>query len=319
MKPADLARAYLILGSDELKRTSAVNKLKTYVDAEWQDMDIDEFDGKGTIDASELSNALNAFPFVSEIKLVIIHSIESVPKEISTLLVEYVKDPSPTTVLCCEGAKLAKNTVLYKALVKVDKKSLIEFAELKKYQLPDNAIKIAAELGAKLDRDAAQELVERLGDSSTAIQNQVKTLVEIYGGGRITKELVQENVAQVAEVSPWTFLNYLSERNIAEAMRLLAAMDKPSYVFLLGIICDRLRELICAQSLANRGTSYELAAELHSQEWQVKNHMRYARAFKPGELEALLLEAAQCEQALKSSPDSETAFINYVLKFARQG
>lgn len=317
MKPADLARAYLIIGTDELKRNSAVNKLKTYVNQEWQDMDIDEFDASSSIDVPTLSNALNAFPFVSEIKLVIIHSINTVTKDISSFLVDYLSNPNPTTVLCCEGTKLAKNTVLYKALAKVDPKSIVEFAELKKYELPDNAMKIAQSLGASLDRDAAQELVERLGDSSMAIQNQVKTLVEIYGAGRITKQIVQDSVARVAEVNPWTFLNYLSERNVIEALRLLNAMNKPSYVFLLGIIYDRLRELICAESLIARGSSNTLANELSLQQWQVKNHLRYARMYKQGELENLLIEAGNCEMALKSSPDSETAFINYILKFAK--
>ena len=90
-------------------------------------------------------------------------------------------------------------------------------------------------------------------------------------------------------------------------------MKAPSLVFLHSVLVGRLRELVCAQSLAQRGASSQLAKELGRAPWQVKHHAAWVPRFAPGEPSALLAEAARCERALKGSPDSDTAFVRLVL------
>ena len=81
---------------------------------------------------------------------------------------------------------------------------------------------------------------------------------------------------------------------------------------LLSLVTGRLRELICARSLASRGTPSALAGELGKQEWQVRNHVRWARAFSDGELERLLAECARVERSLKSGADEETEMVRLI-------
>ena len=57
-----------------------------------------------------------------------------------------------------------------------------------------------------------------------------------------------------------------------------------------------------------------VAAELKKQDWQVRNYVRWARAFADGELEALLGECARVERALKGGADERTEMVRLIAR-----
>ena len=87
-----------------------------------------------------------------------------------------------------------------------------------------------------------------------------------------------------------------------------------SSIGLLSLVTGRLRELLCARSLAARGAASQLASELGKQDWQVKNHVRWARAFAEGELEGLLDACARTERALKSGADEQAEMVRLIAR-----
>lgn len=310
---ADLLPAYLIVGTDELKRSSAVRRLRAKVPADLADFNLDQIDGRTVEDPQQIVSSAQMLPFCADFRLVIVEAADALPKPVSESLVSYLADPNPQCVLCLVADKLAKNTRLYKAVSKVGAKAIIDCSPLKRWNLPPYVVKLAAGHGVTIDLDAADELVNRVGESTTALDNQIKTLAELLGSRPISRADVEQNVAQVAEVSPWAFADAVCERNAARALTMLHAMRSPSLVFLHSVLVGRLRELICAQSLDARGAASQIGLELGRQQWQVKNHARWARRFGTGELTRLLREAADCERALKGSSDSDAAFVRFVL------
>ena len=74
----------------------------------------------------------------------------------------------------------------------------------------------------------------------------------------------------------------------------------------------RVRELICARALDARGEGSGVARPLGKQDWQVRNYVRWARRFEPGEREHDLAACASCERALKGSADSDSAFLSLI-------
>ena len=314
---ADLLPAYLIVGADELKRDAAVRRLRSRVPADMADFNLDEFDGASLEEPGQLISSAQTMPFCADFRLVIVNGAGELAKPVSEAVVSYLADPNPQCVLCLVAEKLAKNTRLYKAVAKVGPHSVIDCAPLKRWELPPYVVKLAQKRGLSMDNAAAQELVERVGESTVALDNQIATLAQLVGdAGRITLADVEVNVAQVAEVSPWAFADAVCERNAPRAMEMLNLMKAPSLVFLHSVLVGRLRELICAKSLDARGAASGLARELGRQSWQVKNHVRWSRAFGEEELVELLGQAAVCERALKGSQDSEAAFARFVLAMA---
>lgn len=314
---ADLLPAYLIVGADELKRDAAVRRLRSRVPADMADFNLDELDGASLQEPGQLISSAQTMPFCADFRLVIVNGAGELAKPVSEAVVSYLADPNPQCVLCLVAEKLAKNTRLYKAVAKVGPHSVIDCAPLKRWELPPYVVKLAQKRGLSMDNAAAQELVERVGESTVALDNQIATLAQLVGdAGRITLADVEANVAQIAEVSPWAFADAVCERNAPRAMEMLNLMKAPSLVFLHSVLVGRLRELICAKSLDARGAASGLARELGRQSWQVKNHVRWSRAFGEEELVELLGQAAVCERALKGSQDSEAAFARFVLAMA---
>lgn len=309
-----LLSAYLVVGSDELKRETAVRRLRSRVPEDLADFNLDELDAKAIEDPEALVSSLETLPFGADFRLVIVHGAETLAKPVSEALVSYLADPNPQSVLCLVAEKLAKNTRLYKAVAKVGPKAVVDCSPLKRWELPPYVVRLASKRGLAMDVDAAEELVNRCGESTVMLDNQIATLAELVGqAGRICLADVEANVAQTAEVSPWAFADAVCERDAAKAMSLLGLMKSPALVFLHSVLVGRLRELVCAQSLAARGASSQLAKELGRAPWQVKHHTVWARRYAPGEPARLLAEAARCERALKGSTDSETAFVRFVL------
>lgn len=314
---ADLLPAYLIVGADELKRDAAVRRLRSHVPADMADFNLDELDGASLEEPGQLISSAQTMPFCADFRLVIVNGAGQLAKPVSEAVVSYLADPNPQCVLCLVAEKLAKNTRLYKAVAKVGPHSVIDCAPLKRWELPPYVVKLAQKRGLSMDNAAAQELVERVGESTVALDNQIVTLAQLVGDAdRITLADVEANVAQIAEVSPWAFADAVCERNAPRAMEMLNLMKAPSLVFLHSVLVGRLRELICAKSLDARGAASGLARELGRQSWQVKNHVRWSRAFGEEELVELLGQAAVCERALKGSQDSEAAFARFVLAMA---
>lgn len=314
---ADLLPAYLIVGADELKRDAAVRRLRSHVPADMADFNLDELDGASLEEPGQLISSAQTMPFCADFRLVIVNGAGELAKPVSEAVVSYLADPNPQCVLCLVAEKLAKNTRLYKAVAKVGPHSVIDCAPLKRWELPPYVVKLAQKRGLSMDNAAAQELVERVGESTVALDNQIATLAQLVGdAGRITLADVEANVAQIAEVSPWAFADAVCERNAPRAMEMLNLMKAPSLVFLHSVLVARLRELICAKSLDARGAASGLARELGRQSWQVKNHVRWSRAFGEEEVVELLGQAAVCERALKGSQDSEAAFARFVLAMA---
>lgn len=316
--PADLLRAYLVVGTDELKRSNTVKRLRSYIPQEWADFCIAEFEATTINEPTELIDALQALPFGADIRLVILHDIGNLTKDFSEPLIDYLANPNPQCVLCCEGEALAKNTRLYKAIAAIDSKSVIECGTAKIWDMPPYVIKLAAKHELTLDVAAANELVARLGDNTYAIENQLNMFVELFGrGARITKQIVSDTVAQVADIKPWAIADALSERNVAEALRLSHVIKENEYVSSLFHITNRLRDIIGTQCLIARGNQGSIASEVGLNPKIVYKYKNYARNYTPQELKELLVASATCEAALKSSPNKGTAFIQYLTSFAK--
>lgn len=309
-----LLPAYLIVGPDELKRNQAVARLRARVDGPFSMFNLEEIVASADLEPVALLSSLNTLPMGGERRVVVVEAADKLPKAVSEAIVDYLKSPNESCTLALVAASLARSTRLYKAVAKVGPRSVIECAAKKGRDLPPYVQKLAASHGVSISPDAVRELVALVGESTTMLDTQISALAALLGGsGAITREFVEANVARVAEVKPWEFLDRLSARDAHRTLALYRLLDG-SALGLLSLVVGRLRELVCARSLAARGAASSLASELGKQEWQVKNHVRWARAFADGELEDLLGACARSERALKSGADERTEMVALIAR-----
>lgn len=313
MAGTSLLPAYLVVGSDELKRSHAVARMKKRLEASGlADFNLDERDMSKEQTPEDVLSSLNTFPMGADFRLVILGPCDRLPKAMSEMLVDYLKNPSSTTVLLLVAEKLAKNTRLYKAVAKIDKKAIVECAPKKRWELPQQVRSMATAHGKAITQGGAEELVSRVGESTRMLDNELKKLASMVEGGEITQADVERFVVRTAEPRPWDFLDAVSARNLPKALSLLRMMPQRQEIMLYSLLTTRIRELIYAKALDARGEGSTLARALGLQGWQVKNHLRWARGFKMSELLGALESAVDVELALKGSQTSDVALIRWV-------
>ena len=313
MAGTSLLPAYLVVGSDELKRSHAVARMKKRLEASGlADFNLDERDMSKEQTPEDVLSSLNTFPMGADFRLVILRPCDRLPKAMSEMLVDYLKNPSSTTVLLLVAEKLAKNTRLYKAVAKIDKKAIVECAPKKRWELPQQVRSMATAHGKAITQGGAEELVSRVGESTRMLDNELKKLASMVEGGEITQADVERFVVRTAEPRPWDFLDAVSARNLPKALSLLRMMPQRQEIMLYSLLTTRIRELIYAKALDARGEGSTLARALGLQSWQVKNHLRWARGFKMSELLGALESAVDVELALKGSQTSDVALIRWV-------
>ena len=109
-------------------------------------------------------------------------------------------------------------------------------------------------------------------------------------------------------------------RDMRLCVDLLSKMDSVSPYALVGMCATRLRELVTAHSLAARGQSgtKALATQLKVPEWRVKNHMGWARRWKPSELRHAFSSVRECG-AYDGRPDGirDETFLRWLLDTLR--
>lgn len=311
---APLLPVYLICGEDALKRDTVMKRLRARLSALGDlSFNSDEFSGE-TATGADIVSACNTVPFASPVRLVEVRAADKLKKADSEELVAYLDSPAETTVLALIAEKLAKNTRLYKAVAKHGKTAVIDCAPLKRFELPKAVRAMAVGHGVTLTEGAAVKLVDLVGEDTVHLDSELKKIALAHRGtDAVNEHEIVAMVSRTAEVKPWEFVDAFAARDARKCLLYLGRMDSVSPHALLAMCTTRLRELVCARALADRGNPRGVAAALKMPDWRVKNHATWARGFTSAQLRAALVAARDAERAMKSGADPDAAFLEWVL------
>lgn len=311
---APLLPVYLICGEDALKRDTVMKRLRARLSALGDlSFNSDEFSGE-TATGADIVSACNTVPFASPVRLVEVRAADKLKKADSEGLVAYLDSPAETTVLALIAEKLAKNTRLYKAVAKHGKTAVIDCAPLKRFELPKAVRAMAVGHGVTLTEGAAVKLVDLVGEDTVRLDSELKKIALAHRGtDAVNEHEIVAMVSRTAEVKPWEFVDAFAARDARKCLLYLGRMDSVSPHALLAMCTTRLRELVCARALADRGNPRGVAAALKMPDWRVKNHATWARGFTSAQLRAALVAARDAERAMKSGADPDAAFLEWVL------
>ncbi|MCI8468924.1 MAG: DNA polymerase III subunit delta [Eggerthellaceae bacterium] len=309
-----LLPAYLVVGEDALKRQAVLARLRARIAALGDlEFNSDDLDGETAVGA-DIVTSCNTMPFASDARLVYVRNADRLRKADSDALVDYLTSPSPTTVLALEAEKLAKNTRLYKAVAAVGKTAVIDCAPPKRYELPRQVRAMAVTHGVTFTDGAAAKLVDLVGEDTVRLDAEIRKIALAHRGtGAVTDAEVSELTARTAEVKPWELTDALAARDLRRCLEVLGQVDASPHA-LIAMCVSRVRELMCAQSMAARGGGAPAVARaLKLPDWRVKNHLSWARRYTAAELRRALATARDAEQAMKSGADEDAALRDWVI------
>ena len=253
---AALLPVYLINGEDALKRDTVMKRLRERL-SKMGDLSFNSDVFEGTeFTGDDVVNACNTIPFASDVRLVEVRGADDLKKADSEPIVAYLDAPCESTVLALVAEKLAKNTRLYKAVAKHGKTAVIDCAPPKARDLPKLVRSMAVGHGVTFSEGAAATLVSLVGEDTVHLDAEIKKIALAHTGtAAVGEQEVLQLVSRTAEAKPWDFANAFAARDTARCLLLLQRMRSVSPHALMPMCTARLRELICAKSMAARGNT----------------------------------------------------------------
>ena len=320
MAEKQLSRVYLFDGDDVLKREMLLQRLTERV-AEYGDLSMNsqQFAAREIKGPAHVLDALNTIPFGSQFRLVVITEADQLDKAVQSSLVDYLADPSETTVLALVTDKLARNTRLYKVIAERYASSIIDCSPKKRTELPQLIRNIAKAEGVDILGNAASLMVERLGVDTVLLSAETKKLAAIVrsrGDTTIKAADVTEHVTRQVEPKRWDLTNALSRKDLPRCLACINEMKSFTATGLFMLCISHVREILQAKTVRVRGGS--VAQAVGKQEWQIKELLTATELFSFTELKALLKEAPVIESRMKSGSDADQLLRLWVIDVCAQ-
>lgn len=312
-----LLPVYAIVGSDKLKSKYVLERLEKRL-SEFGDLSFNSstFEGSEATDG-QIVSACMQLPFNSEKRYVLVKNADKLNKSETESIIKYLENPTTSTILALIYNKLAKNTRIYKSCANISSTAIIDCSPPKKYQIAQGLSNVAKSHGGSIDIDAANKLVELIGEDTLHLDAEIQKMLLANGGNNIDINQVENQILKSSDVKPWDFTNAFADRDLNKCLELLNNIPDSSLVFMLSQTTKIIKELICVHDLGQGATQNAISQELGLDGWRVKNHFRWAYNFSKKELLLILQNALECDKKMKSTANSALSFEKFVIESLR--
>lgn len=309
-----LLPVYLIAGEDELKKERVLDRLHKRLEKMGDLSFNSEFFSGETATGEEIVIACNTLPFASDVRLVQVDKFERLKKADTEAIISYLKEPCSTTVLALVATTVAKNSRIYKAVIKFGKTAFISCAPFARKDLNSAVRSMALNHGVAFTEGASASIIDLVGTNTVALDSNIKKVALAHrGSDPVNEGEVYALVSRTSTIKSWDFVNAFSARNLERSFLLLRRVEDGSPYRLLSMCVTRIRELITIKALEQRGESARLPEVLKIPEWRVRNLRSYARNYTSKELITALRLARDADQSMKSGKDADTVFLEWLI------
>ncbi|WP_456442771.1 DNA polymerase III subunit delta [Psychroserpens sp.] len=166
-----------------------------------------------------VSNA-KRYPMMAERQVVIVKEAQDLSRTIENL-VDYAKNPQPTTVLVInyKYKKIDKRKALYKKIKEIG--VVFESNKLYENKVPDWIRRVLSGQKYTISPKASQMLVEFLGTDLSKINNELEKLkIVLPEGTQITPEHIEENIGISKDYNNFELRKAIGERNSLKAFKI---------------------------------------------------------------------------------------------------
>lgn len=251
---------YLLLGPEiYLRRTAA----QAIADAALSRTLLREFNESGfSLLSDPVQSAIAAaeqLPMMSDMRVVRIRDFARLRENDEDVLIRYLNNPSPSTVMIFTADELDKRKKSSKVLLDVC--TVVEFLPLKDAEAKAWVKTRLKELKITADDQVLSELIRLVGTDVQPLFNEVDKLASAAANtGRITQALVDELIGRTRELSNFELGDHLLAGNRKRALETLHRLleDGAEPVMLVGLIAGNYHRLALGKSLLARGGREEV-------------------------------------------------------------
>jgi DNA polymerase-3 subunit delta len=264
----------------------------------------------------EIIETAETLPMFSQYRFILVSEADRMNDEKVEALMEYIQKPSPSTCLVLYGQAIGSWKKHRKDIEKVGK--YIEFARLKGRALIPWMKNRMSEKGKTLSEEAADYLVEIVGDHLYDIDNALEKLF-LSTGEKQKIELpdVEEITTEVRISTVFDLTDAIGHQNLEKALGILGkAMESGAISFkkeqdpskmdpvplLLSMMAKQYWSMLVIKQMSfpHREVG-ELAEELGTSPWKIKKLMDQGKSFSEASLREGIQKCHQTDLAVKRS------------------
>ena len=251
--------SYLILSTEPLFLKEAEDQLvERVVPPESRDMNYLALYG-WEAEPSSVEEFLQTMPFLAERRLLVLREVQSFSAW--KRLVEYLKDPNPSSCLLMTSSELKKKDPLYKGVS--PNTAVIERKRPYGPTLTRWVISRFSSLGMEADEDIARTLIEVAGSGLMELSQEIEK-ISLYAGDRTTAHQSDLEATVPGGVENiFSLLDAISEGNKPRAFKLMRILidngNRPE--FIVHMIVRHHRQLLRGKSFVSGGRTPQEAAQ----------------------------------------------------------
>ncbi|MDP9296182.1 MAG: DNA polymerase III subunit delta [Actinomycetota bacterium] len=241
-------------------------------------------------------------------RALLVNDCRSLSKEGVAELARYLSNPVPDALLIL-SATVADRGKPPAALVKAVKPvGEVREVKLARKDLSGWMVSRGGKRGVSIAADAAQAMVEILGEDPAALDSAVEQLAGAFPNQRITREVVQRQFRGLGDQHVWDLCDRAFAKDLPGSIRALRSLleSQEAGLLILGGIASRARDLLKVRALPDRMRPEELARAAGLRfEWQGRRYRDQARRFSMEQLVRIHARIAEADRALKSGASEE--------------
>jgi len=247
---------YLLLGTETYLRTAAVQAI---TEAALKDTLLREFNESSFSLLSDATQsaiaAAEQLPMMSGRRVVRVRDFAKLREADEEILIRYLGEPCPSTVMIFIADDLDKRKKATKALL--DQCVVVDFSPLKDGEAKAWVKTRLKELKVSADEPVINELIRLVGTNVQTLFNEVDKLASAaVDTGRITLGMVDDLIGRSRELSNFELADHLVARNRQRALETLHRLldDGAEPVMLVGLIASNYHRLALGKQLLARGS-----------------------------------------------------------------
>ena len=242
---ADIKPLYLLLGCESYLRGVAAQAI---ADAALNDSPLREFNEMSfTLLNDDIRSAVAAaeqLPMMSTRRVVKIRDFTKIRVDDEQVLIAYLENPVPSTVMILVADDLDKRKASSKALL--DSCVVVDFSPIKDAEAKAWCKTRLKELKASADDQVLSEVIRLVGTDVQTLSTEIdKLAAAAIGSKSISMELVDDLIGRSRELSNFELGDHLMANNRKRALETLHRLldDGAEPVMLIGLIASNYRKL----------------------------------------------------------------------------
>jgi len=246
--------------------------------------------------------AAEQLPMMSERRVVRVRDFARLREADEDLLIRYLNNPVPSTVMIFTADELDKRKKSSKALLDVC--TVVEFAPLKDMEAKTWAKTRLKELKITADEQVLSEIIRLVGTDVQTLFNEIDKLASAAANtGRITLDLVDELIGRSRELSNFELGDHLLAGNRKRALETLHRLleDGAEPVMLVGLIAGNYHRLALGKHLLTRGGREEVFRNISLPPFKRDAYISTLQRSSAGKIARGIQLTAAADLAIKTS------------------